>query len=250
MKNNNQAKHNSTVTLSARFFILLLLLCILNSCGAVIQAPLSTESTNSVSPTIEKTMVEMPTSTPTPEPTATLTPEPTPTATQIPCLNPVRPVDISVPIYHCYGVPIGTDSAHNGYDYGFEGYDSSYEVGYPVVSIADGNLVYAKIDGNEGAIFIDHGVVQLTNGDSMRVVSSYWHIIPLPTLLGGPQGNVGLNIWKGDSIADFCSTCGTSPEVELQIIGLDPKETQYLFETLYETTVARIASIFGRYSPG
>lgn len=71
--------------------------------------------------------------------------------------------------------------------------------------------------------------MQLTNGDSMRVVSSYWHIIPLPTLLGGPQGNVGLNIWKGDSIADFCSTCGTSPEVELQIIGLDPKETQYLF---------------------
>jgi len=81
MESNSQPKQNSTTSYSARIIILLILLCILSSCGVVVQAPLSTESVNLVSLTPENTTVEKPTDTPTPESTATLTPQPTPTAT-------------------------------------------------------------------------------------------------------------------------------------------------------------------------
>jgi hypothetical protein len=172
------------------------------------------------------TVISIAPATMTPKPINSVTPKATMTVTEVPTFAPIRPVDKSVPIYHCYGVPIEIDDAHNGYDFGFQ---NSNPIGFPIVAIADGVLLSATFDTSEGgAIFIDHGIVKLPSGTLQRIISTYWHIKPMDQLLGGNIGNQGMRIKEGDQIAAFCNECGYSPELELQIISLDATKTNRL----------------------
>jgi len=138
-------------------------------------------------------------------------------------LSPVRPVDPSVPLYHAYGVPVGGDPAgdgHNGYDYGFQ---ACTEINYPVLTIDDGIVMQM---GGEGDVWIDHGIVRLSDGTVWRVVSSYWHIHYSDRL------TMGMHVARGDPIARFltCAESGYFPELELQMIRADPTTTRGLKE--------------------
>lgn len=173
-------------------------------------------------PTNTPTSVPTPTSTPTATLTPTKTPMPTRTPTPTPrALSPVRPVDSSVPLYHAYGVPVGGDPAqngHNGYDYG---YQACKEINYPVVAIEDGVIMQL---GGEGDVWIDHGVVQLSDETIWRVMSTYWHIKYNNDL------RVDMPVARGDPIAHFlsCAESGYFPELEIQMIRADSFKTRGL----------------------
>lgn len=197
-----------------------------------------TPSATLVSPTETRRPTETPTTTPTLTATATLvpltsTPTRTQTATRVPAtatstpvpaprtLNPVRPVDPSIPLYHAYGVPVGGDpigDGHNGYDYGFQ---SCTNIDFAVVSIANGVVMQL---GGEGDVWIDHGVAQLSDGTVWRVISTYWHVQYKDGL------RMGMRIAGGDSVARFitCAESGYFPELELQMIRADPLATRGL----------------------
>lgn len=80
MKHQTRSKQNSTRSFGVRFILLVLLACLLSSCGTVLQTPLPTATATELptvtftpEPTATATATEMPTITPTPEPTATAT---------------------------------------------------------------------------------------------------------------------------------------------------------------------------------
>lgn len=88
MKNICQAKHNSTLSFSARLFMFILLTSFLSSCGAVIQTPMPTETVVEINLTLESPETVEATSIPPSEvvtkmPTASLTLEATATATEV-----------------------------------------------------------------------------------------------------------------------------------------------------------------------
>lgn len=179
-------------------------------------------------PTSEPIVTATPKPTRTPSPTQTTaptqTPEPTYTPTSTPSprtLNPVRPVDSSVPLYHAYGIPIDCDPAgdgHNGYDYGFQ---ACVSIDYPVVAIESGVVMQL---GGEGDVWIDHGVVRLSDGTVWRVISTYSHVAYNNGL------RIGMRISRGEPIAHFltCDESGHFPELELQMIRVDPSATRGL----------------------
>ena len=194
---------------------------------AAIAATQTAQLTETPEPTdtLTPTQTAMPTETP--EPTDTPTPTPTkiprPTRTPTPrVLSPVRPVDPSVPLYHGYGVPVGGDPAgdgHNGYDYGFQ---ACVDIDYDILAIEAGEIMVLGQEGLRDNIWIDHGEVQLSDGTVWRVMSTYWH----------SQWNDGLRegmqVARGEPILHFlsCDESGYFPEVELQMIGADPRATR------------------------
>lgn len=88
MKHQTRSKQNSTRSFGVRFILLVLLACLLSSCGTVLQTPLPTATATEL-PTVTFTPEPTATATATDMPTITLTPEPTPTPTEIPEKYPI-----------------------------------------------------------------------------------------------------------------------------------------------------------------
>lgn len=88
MKNNLQAKHNTTISFSARLFKFILLASLLSSCGIVIQTPMPIEIEAETNPTIAlsataESTINLPTEVATEMPTASPTLEATSTTTEV-----------------------------------------------------------------------------------------------------------------------------------------------------------------------
>lgn len=192
----------------------------------VVPTPAETTLPTSTFTTIPPT----PTITPTFTPNATSTLKPTATATPAPrILQPVRPVDSAVPLYHKFGQVLSGmnipryGNKHQGYDYGF---NNCNPITFDVIAIEAGEVMQL---GEEWDVWLDHGDVQLTNGEVWRVMSAYAHTKYDSSL------KVGQKIEKGQVIAHFvdCNTLHpegrkTDPELELTMRLADARATKRL----------------------
>lgn len=89
------------------------------------------------------------------------------------------------------------------------------------MAMATGKVLYTWVDTDlrpgkkDGGIRIDFGVHRLSDGQIMRVVGQYGHIVPIVA--------VGEVVPEGRHIANFstCERYGYYPELEIQVFALD-----------------------------